>query len=104
MITQLEGAVNRDWLSSNFETTKELLGVISPDTGVDESNFASGEVPLLPWIPHTTAAVALRLMVFDYSLAYSLDQKPENQRVNEFEDINVSDAIYFIFTSSVDCI
>lgn len=86
--TQLEGAVNRDWLSSNFETTKELLGVISPETGVNESNFVSGEVPLLPWIPHTTAAVALRLMVFDYSLAYSLDQKPENQTVNEYEDIN----------------
>ncbi|GLJ54616.1 hypothetical protein SUGI_1173340 [Cryptomeria japonica] len=86
IITQLEGAVNRDWLSSTFETTKELLDFISGDTGLEENNLHLSEVPVLPWIPHTTAAVALRLMALDHSLSYSLDQKAEKQAANDFED------------------
>ncbi|KAH9321847.1 hypothetical protein KI387_016486, partial [Taxus chinensis] len=89
IITQLEVAVNRDWLSSTFETTKELLDFISGGMGIEENNLVLSEVSVLPWIPHTTAAVALRLMAFDHSLSYSLDQKTEKQAANDFEETNI---------------
>ncbi|KAL4387184.1 hypothetical protein GQ457_09G002680 [Hibiscus cannabinus] len=70
MVTHLESAVKRDYLSSNFETTKELLG----STLQSESDAADH---VLPWIPQTTAAVALRLLDLDASIMYVKPEKVE---------------------------
>ncbi|CAN1844627.1 Homeobox-DDT domain protein RLT2 [Linum perenne] len=75
-LTVLEAALRNDYLSSNFETTSELLGLSDPP-GFDAATISSSMdmVPLLPWLPRTTAAVALRVMEFDASIAYILQQK-----------------------------
>lgn len=75
-LTLLESAIRRDYLAPNFETTNELLSI--------SSGFASDisvsleALIVLPWIPQTTAAVALRLMEFDSAISYSLHQKAES--------------------------
>ncbi|KAL4289870.1 hypothetical protein GQ457_14G009610 [Hibiscus cannabinus] len=70
MVTHLESAVKRDYLSSNFETTKEILGSILQS----ESDSTDS---VLPWIPQTTAAVALRLLELDASIMYVKPEKVE---------------------------
>ncbi|KAK9664237.1 hypothetical protein RND81_14G027900 [Saponaria officinalis] len=80
VLTLLEGAVKRDFLSPNFQTTNELLS-LGKNVGYavhDSSNF--GIVTVLPWIPQTTSAVALRLMEFDSAVAYLPDQKIESAK------------------------
>ncbi|EOY28162.1 Homeodomain-like transcriptional regulator, putative isoform 1 [Theobroma cacao] len=70
ILTHLESAIKRDHLLSNFETTKELLG----------SNLQSesdSSVSVLPWIPETTAAVALRLLELDVSIMCVKQEKVE---------------------------
>ncbi|XP_059452338.1 homeobox-DDT domain protein RLT2 isoform X1 [Corylus avellana] len=76
IMTSLEGAIKRDYLSSNFESTSELLDYSNPSG----RSFGSETVPALPWIPHTTAAVALRFMEFDSSISYILQQKVDSQK------------------------
>ncbi|XVF87431.1 hypothetical protein PTKIN_Ptkin18bG0119600 [Pterospermum kingtungense] len=66
ILTNIESAIRRDYLSSNFETTKELLG--------SESDFTDS---VLPWIPQTTAAVALRLLELDAAIMYVKQEKVE---------------------------
>lgn len=75
VVTLLEGAMKRDFLSSNFQTTSELLasGNVVGCVVNDASNF--GTVTVLPWIPQTTSAVALRLMDLDSAISYLPDQK-----------------------------
>ncbi|CAH9112170.1 unnamed protein product [Cuscuta europaea] len=72
VFTQFEGVVERDYLSSSFETTRELLG-LSFSLRVPSTQIGFPEY--LPWIPLTTAAVALRLFEFDASLSYDAEQK-----------------------------
>lgn len=70
--TQFEGVIKQDHLSSNYETTAELLGLCaSSGKAVKESDHES----VLPWIPQTTAAVALRLLELDSSIFYTPLQK-----------------------------
>ncbi|XP_058100582.1 homeobox-DDT domain protein RLT2-like isoform X2 [Magnolia sinica] len=83
LLTLLEGAIKRDYLSSSFETTKELLGSSKPVYAVDDDATLPASVPVLPWIPQTTAAVALRLMEFDASISYMLQQKVESHKDKE---------------------
>ncbi|PPD95680.1 hypothetical protein GOBAR_DD07289 [Gossypium barbadense] len=76
LLTQLESAIKRDYLSSNFETTRELLG-----SSLQSENDSS-TVSVLPWIPQTTPAVALRLLELDSSIMYVKPEKvepPENR-------------------------
>ncbi|KAM7255105.1 hypothetical protein ACFE04_020346 [Oxalis oulophora] len=73
ILTWLEFAIKRNYLSSNYETTKELLG--SSGTVHDISDLDS--VSVLPWIPHTTAAVALKALELDASVMYEHKIKPE---------------------------
>ncbi|GKU93030.1 hypothetical protein SLEP1_g6668 [Rubroshorea leprosula] len=83
MLTLLEESIKRDYLSSLYETTSELLPSSNPSDNV--SNL--GAVTILPWIPQTTAAVALRLSEFDASISYTLDQRVDSQEdkgVGEF--------------------
>uniref|UniRef100_A0A1D1XSU5 Reticulocyte-binding protein 2 a n=1 Tax=Anthurium amnicola TaxID=1678845 RepID=A0A1D1XSU5_9ARAE len=78
LLTLLEGALKRDYLSSNYETTNELLSVIMPD--YVNNVTLPGSVNVLPWIPQTTAAVGLRLMELDASISYMLHQKVESHK------------------------
>ncbi|KAK1276363.1 hypothetical protein QJS04_geneDACA022461 [Acorus gramineus] len=80
ILTLLEGAIKRDFLSPNFETTKELLSSSKPGNPIDQSGILSGSVPMLPWVPQTTGAVALRLMELDASIYYIVQQKLESQK------------------------
>ncbi|WRX15053.1 hypothetical protein QQP08_007540 [Theobroma cacao] len=80
VLTLLESSITRDYLSSNFETTRELLSpsILSGGVGDDSTNLET--VPVLPWIPKTTAAVALRLIEFDAAISYTLKQRAETHK------------------------
>ncbi|WOL11018.1 hypothetical protein Cni_G19779 [Canna indica] len=82
ILTLLEGAIKKDFLSSNFETTTELL---SSTQGIASDIFSahSGSVPVLPWVPDTSAAVALRLLDLDSSISYMLNEKMESHKEKE---------------------
>lgn len=80
ILTQLEGFVKQDYLSSNFETTKELLRHYASSRALACQSVLSESVSQLPWIPLTTAAVALRLFEFDASVSY--DGEPRAERCN----------------------
>ncbi|KAK1286955.1 hypothetical protein QJS10_CPB20g01876 [Acorus calamus] len=86
ILTLLEGAIKRDFLSPNFETTKELLSSSKPGNPIDQSGILSGSVPVLPWVPQTTGAIALRLMELDASIYYIVQQKLESQKEREGGD------------------
>lgn len=71
-------------MSSNFQTTAELLASGNAVGYVvnDASNF--GTVTMLPWIPQTTFAVALRLMELDSAVSYLPDQKAKDTEPRHF--------------------
>ncbi|CAL1398076.1 unnamed protein product [Linum trigynum] len=71
MLTVFESAIKPDFLLPNYESTKELLG--TPRAFYDKSDLSS--VPVLPWIPKTMAAVALRLFELDASIVYVKQEK-----------------------------
>ncbi|KAK4368975.1 hypothetical protein RND71_012767 [Anisodus tanguticus] len=78
ILTLLEAVIKREYLISNYETTNELLGAVS------NSNLDGKAV--LPWVPHTTSAVALRLMELDSSICYTQQQKVNSLKDNESAD------------------
>ncbi|KAM7498033.1 hypothetical protein LguiA_022447 [Lonicera macranthoides] len=78
ILTMLESAVKRDFLSLNFETTIELLGSSNPK--IANRSSVAETVSVLPWLPQTTSSVALRLMELDSSIFYTLEQKEESQK------------------------
>ncbi|EPS62549.1 hypothetical protein M569_12241, partial [Genlisea aurea] len=78
MVTRFEGAVKRDHISADFETTEELL------SSCDKSNRPAS-VSHLPWMPKSTAAVALRLLELDGCLYYDRSRKPDSLDENEME-------------------
>lgn len=86
VLTTLEAALKRDFLSSNFETTSELLGL---QVEALANDFTCG-VNVLPWIPKTTGGVALRLFEFDSSIVYTPDQNKDPLKDKESEDFVVS--------------
>ncbi|KAK3000441.1 hypothetical protein RJ639_021694, partial [Escallonia herrerae] len=77
ILTQLEGAIVRDRLSLKFETTDELLASCALSGRAVCDSAHPGPVLQLPWIPQTTAAVALRLLELDASVMYIPSQKTE---------------------------
>lgn len=89
LLTLLEGAIKRDHLSSNFETTNELLSSAKVSAAANGTSI-SGSVPVLPWIPDTAAAVALRLLELDASISYIHQQKAASQKGGESRDFFVS--------------
>ncbi|CAM0953906.1 unnamed protein product [Alopecurus aequalis] len=79
MLTVLEGALRRDYLSSNFETTAELLKSNTQDFA-DQNSIARPEcVDVLPWVPNTAAAVTLRLLDLDSALSYTSGLNKERE-------------------------
>ncbi|XP_042468588.1 homeobox-DDT domain protein RLT2-like isoform X1 [Zingiber officinale] len=81
VLTLLERAVKLDFLLSSFETTTEPL--ISKQETASAISAQSGLVPVLPWVPYTSAAVALRLLDLDFSISYMLNQKLESRKEKE---------------------
>ncbi|WCJ27093.1 Homeobox-DDT domain protein RLT1 [Euphorbia peplus] len=77
VLTVLESAIKRDCLSANFEMTKELLGSSSWSQSALFGSVDLGSVKVLPWIPKTTSAVALRLFDVDASITYIKQEKAE---------------------------
>ncbi|XP_022764115.1 homeobox-DDT domain protein RLT2 isoform X2 [Durio zibethinus] len=80
ILTLLESSIMRDSLSLKFETTCEVLSPSNPSGRFANYSSDLEAVPVLPWIPKTTAAVALRLIEFDAAISYTLNQGSETQR------------------------
>lgn len=78
-LTALEDMIERDWLSSTYETTEEITS-----TTAGEDHQSSEPV----WIPPTTAAVALRIRLLDDALAYSEEAKVEREKQEIEDEIN----------------
>ena len=96
ILTLFERVLKRDLLSSNFATTEALLGSCT-QSGSAFHDFADPKsVALLPWIPQTTAAVALRLFELDASIIYSKQEKPEPYEEKEVTEFIVS-LIFVLF-------
>ncbi|XP_043687472.1 homeobox-DDT domain protein RLT2-like [Telopea speciosissima] len=90
ILTLLESAIKRNFLSSNFESTKELLASsTSAEYAVDDFLPVHGSVAVLPLLPETTAAVALRVMDIDSSISY-ITNKAEYQKDTEAGEVIVS--------------
>ncbi|KAK7400624.1 hypothetical protein VNO78_11847 [Psophocarpus tetragonolobus] len=77
ILTLLERALKRDFLSSTFSTTREQLGLNSMSESAAQTSTDPESVAVLPWVPLTTSAVSLRLFEFDASIVYVLHEKPE---------------------------
>ncbi|XVF02052.1 hypothetical protein REPUB_Repub04eG0143000 [Reevesia pubescens] len=80
ILTLLESSIMRNFLSSKFETTSEVLSPSNLSGCVSDYSSNLEAVHLLPWIPKTTAAVALRLIEFDAAISYTLNQSVETPR------------------------
>lgn len=81
--------MHRDWLSSSYETTEEMLKNVVSDSPSYQS-FENHECTrVLPWIPPTTAAVALRIAVLDAAIAYTHEEKLIREKQKEEEAKNV---------------
>ncbi|XP_009406256.2 homeobox-DDT domain protein RLT2 [Musa acuminata AAA Group] len=89
ILTLLEGAIKRGVLSTTFETTAELLSSANPGVAADNNTAHSGSVPVLPWVPSTSAAVALRLLDLDSSISYMLHPKLESHKGKEGDYITL---------------
>ncbi|GMN50733.1 hypothetical protein TIFTF001_019878 [Ficus carica] len=86
ILTLFESVVKRDFLSSNYSATEELLGS-SNQSGIALHDYSDpASVPVLPWIPQTIAAVALRLFDLDASIAYVPEEKPEPTEDKELRE------------------
>ena len=94
ILTLLEGAIKKDFLSSNFETTNELLGYCKRTESAANLSLNPEMIAVLPWIPQTSSAVALRLMELDASISYMLHQKVDCYKDKGAGDFFVS--IFFI--------
>ncbi|KAK7246453.1 hypothetical protein RIF29_41321 [Crotalaria pallida] len=83
ILTLFERALRRDFLSSNFATTDELLGLSSLSECAAHTSTDPESVAVLPWIPQTTAALSLRLFEIDSSISYVKPAKPEPREEKE---------------------
>lgn len=95
ILIQFEGGIKRDWLTSDFETTTELNSCTFPGKIMTQSDES---VPWLPWIPRTSAAVALRLFELDTSIFYNQHQKAEAHKMEEAGKFEVEffNLLYYI--------
>ncbi|KAL2321127.1 hypothetical protein Fmac_030096 [Flemingia macrophylla] len=76
ILTLLERALKRNFLSSTFSTTGEQLGLNTMSESAAQTSTGPESVVVLPWVPLTTSAVSLRLFDFDESIFYVLHEKP----------------------------
>ncbi|RDX93815.1 Homeobox-DDT domain protein RLT2, partial [Mucuna pruriens] len=80
ILTALEGAIKREYLDSKYETTGELLGMLSYSGCPTNDSIDVERIPVLPWVPYTSAAVALRLLQLDACIFYTSQQKLESEK------------------------
>lgn len=83
ILTLFERALRRDFLSSNYSTTDELLGSSSMAESCVQASTDPESVALLPWVPLTTAALSLRLFEIDSSISYGKLEKLEPREEKE---------------------
>ncbi|XP_023003779.1 homeobox-DDT domain protein RLT1-like isoform X1 [Cucurbita maxima] len=89
ILTLFESVIKRDFLKSDFTTTDEHLSSCSISRNVIHDAADVGSVLTLPWIPRTSAAVALRLCEIDVSIYYIGCEKPEPDQYKEIgEHVN----------------
>jgi hypothetical protein len=81
-LTTLESMIEREWLSSTYETIEEIT---SASTGA--GSFGS-QGPVLFWVPPTIAAIALRIRLLDNVIAYSQEAKEEHKKQEIEDEIN----------------
>ncbi|CAA0816207.1 Homeodomain-like transcriptional regulator [Striga hermonthica] len=93
-LTLLEDGIKREFLSANYETTSEILTSSGAAGNCVKTLFMPKEVAVLPWIPRTTPAVALRLMELDLSIYYTLDQKAAHEKEKESGHITKFPSMY----------
>lgn len=74
MLSLLEDVIRREYLSSEFESTKDLLRLLESSAQGFDLEHAS----VLPWIPQTIAASALRLLELDSSIIYVKLERSES--------------------------
>lgn len=92
-LTILESMIERDWLSSTYETTEEIASAAAEANGF-------GNQGLIPfWVPPTTAAVALRIRLLDNAIAYSQEAKEEREKQEIEDEINQKNVYSFILLS-----
>ncbi|KAF4393124.1 hypothetical protein F8388_012633 [Cannabis sativa] len=84
ILTIFEGSIRRDFLSSTFAATDELLGSRNCSSNALHDYSDHGSVSILPWIPLTCSAVALRLFELDASITYLPEEKTEPAEDKEF--------------------
>lgn len=85
-----ESVIKRDFLKSDFTTTDEHLSSCSISGNIIHDPADIGSVLTLPWIPRTSAAVALRLYEVDASIYYIGCEKPEPDQDKEVGEHIVS--------------
>ena len=100
ILTLLEGAIKKDFLSSNFETTKELLGSCDRTESAANVSLNPEIIAVLPWVPQTSSAVTLRLMELDASISYMLHQKVDSYKDKGAGDFFVSIFILFLVSNA----
>lgn len=87
-LTEFESYINRDYLLRNYKTTKELLASAARSRKGGAYSYIDAEsVPELPWVPKTTAAVALRLFELDGSIFYVPELKIEDDYKEHKEEL-----------------
>ncbi|XP_061344571.1 homeobox-DDT domain protein RLT1-like isoform X3 [Gastrolobium bilobum] len=86
ILTLLERALKRDFLSSTFTTTEELLRSSSMSESAAHTSTNPESVATLPWVPQTTAAVFLRLFELDGSIIYVPREKTELREEKDSRD------------------
>lgn len=91
VLTWFESVVKRDYLSMDFETTEELLKISLLS---EKAALGSGSVPVLPWIPQTTAAVTLRLFELDGFISYTPEQKAELISITDKSNDTITEVFY----------
>lgn len=101
MLTIFERALRRDFLSSNFSTTDELLGSSSMSGSAAHASTNLESVAVLPWVPQTTAALSLRLFELDSSISYVKLEKLEPGEEKEAREYIVSLFHFSSFVSSI---
>ncbi|KAI4319771.1 hypothetical protein MLD38_033331 [Melastoma candidum] len=92
-LTLLESAIQRDYLSLTFETTNELLRIPTHPSSSHDILANFEDVPILPWIPKTTAGVALRVLQLDSAIVYSLNQELDDVADNRSVEMSSKCAV-----------